>query len=583
MARTIAFFLCLLLLGALWPRAAHAQTPVSLSRSFAGDINYVITGGSLRTAPNSGPGADACAVGAASSNPISGIPAGSTITAAFLYWGGSGNVVDNTVTFNGFNVVADRVFSAPFVLGNTYDFFGGFADVTPLVTGNGTYTVSGLTVNTGAPHCAVQAVLAGWSLMIVYENSVTERLRVINLFDGFEIFRGGSITLTPNNFIIPNNPDGSHTVVTWEGDIENSAINNGFTERLEFNGAALTDGANPVSNQFNSTINTIPSTTDFGVDVDRYDISGLLTPGDTSASTVYSSGGDLVILQLEVLAVSNLETADLSIDKTHANDFVARMEDSFSITVENLGPNDIPGVVTVVDTLPPELDFVSASGTDWSCGAAGPDVTCTHPGPLNVNDSLPAITVTTFVNESAAPGVTNTAQVSSDLFDNIPGNNQSDDFVSVTIENPNLRMVKTLTTVEDPFNGTVRPKAIPGAYVNYTLSVSNEGLGPVDDSTLFVTDALPDELGVFVDVTAGDPVTFVDGTPSSTLSFNYATDVSFSNQPGGGPPYDYVPVPDSEGYDDSVTGIRIAPSGSMPGDSGSGTPSFSVQIGMRVQ
>ncbi len=575
--------LCSMILCAWLAVFANAQTPVGLSQSFAGDLNYVITGGSLRTNPNSGTGANACAVGTSSTNPVNGIPGGSTIVAAYLYWAGSGSTVDNTVTFNGNTVVADRTFTAPFVLGNTYDFFSGFADVTSIVTGNGNYTLSGLTVNTGAPHCAVQAVLAGWSLVVIYENSTTERLRVINLFDGFEIFRGGSITLTPNNFIIPANPDGSHAVVTWEGDVENSAANNGFTERLQFNGTSLMDGFNPTNNQFNSTINTIPTTTDFGVDVDRYDISGLLTPGDTSASTVYSSGADLVILQLEILAVSNLETADLSIDKSHTGDFIARQNEEFAINVENFGPNDIPGVVTVTDTLPPELTFVSASGTGWSCGAVGQNVTCTHPGPLNINQSLPEITVTTFVTEAAAPGVTNTASVSSALFDNIAANNQDNDFVNVTVENPNLLLSKSMSTVEDPFSGLANPKAIPGAYVRYTFGVSNQGQGPVDDSTLTVTDAIPAELSIFVDTTAGDPVQFVDGSPSSNLSFNYATDVTYSNQPGGGPPYNYIPVPDAEGYDDLVTGIRVSPSGSMPGDQGTGAPAFSIQLNARIR
>ena len=37
-------------------------------------------------------------------------------------------------------------------------YFGGFADVTSRVAGNGSYTFSGLTVNTGAPHCGSSAV-----------------------------------------------------------------------------------------------------------------------------------------------------------------------------------------------------------------------------------------------------------------------------------------------------------------------------------------------------------------------------------------------------------------------------------------
>ncbi|MEL7298243.1 MAG: hypothetical protein AAGJ86_11320, partial [Pseudomonadota bacterium] len=83
----------------------------------------------------------------------------------------------------------------------------------------------------------------------------TEPLRVINVFDGFQIFRGGSITLTQSNFFVPAVPEGSRTIVTWEGDVENSAPLNGFTENLTFNGTPLVDGINPLNNQFNSTLN----------------------------------------------------------------------------------------------------------------------------------------------------------------------------------------------------------------------------------------------------------------------------------------------------------------------------------------
>ncbi|MEL7298244.1 MAG: hypothetical protein AAGJ86_11325 [Pseudomonadota bacterium] len=137
---------------AAWSTPAAAQSVVTLNESFAGDYNYTVIGGSLRTNPNSGPGANACALGTSDSEVLAGIPAGSSIVAAYLYWGGSGNTVDNQVTLNGNTIVADRTFTDVFVLGNTYRFFGGFADVTGLVNPvNGqNFTFSGLTVTNGA-------------------------------------------------------------------------------------------------------------------------------------------------------------------------------------------------------------------------------------------------------------------------------------------------------------------------------------------------------------------------------------------------------------------------------------------------
>ena len=87
---------------------------------------------------------------------------------------------------------------------------------------------------------------------------------------------------------------------------------------------------------------------------------------------------------------------------------------------------------------------------------------------------------------------------------------------------------------------------------------------------------------MYVDAGSGDPVVFIDGAVASGLAYNYATDVSFSSQIGGGVPYTFVPTPDAEGYDTTVTGIRIAPSGAING-AGAGTPSFGLQLRIRVE
>ena len=138
----------------------QAQTPITQFQGLVGHYDFVTTGGSLRADPNT---VNSCSTVASSTNPLSGIPAPATITAAYLYWAGSGSAVDSTVSLNGNSVTASRTFTATFVFNGTdYDFFGGFADVTPLVTGNGVFTFTGLTFNSGSPHCPVSAVMAGW-------------------------------------------------------------------------------------------------------------------------------------------------------------------------------------------------------------------------------------------------------------------------------------------------------------------------------------------------------------------------------------------------------------------------------------
>lgn len=148
---------------------------------------------------------------------------------------------------------------------------------------------------------------------------------------------------------------------------------------------------------------------------------------------------------------------------------------------------------------------------------------------------------------------------------------------------PQLQIAKLAQTLSDPINGTSGPKAIPGAIVQYTIALVNQGSGPVDADSLVITDPLPSDTALYVSTISGDPVSFTDGATPSGLAYNYATDVSFSNQPGGGAPYDYTPVADPQGFDPAVTGYRVAPTGSMNGASGGNIPGFNITLRVRIE
>lgn len=158
------------------------------------------------------------------------------------------------------------------------------------------------------------------------------------------------------------------------------------------------------------------------------------------------------------------------------------------------------------------------------------------------------------------------------------------DNISCTITNTpkpataTLTVVKTSTVISDPINGTTNPKAIPGAVVQYAVTVTNTGTAAVDASTVVITDPLP--VGVSLSV-ATPTVVFTNGTLASGLAFNSATNVTYSNQSAGGTPFTYAPV-NSGGYDAAVRGIRIAPSGTMTGTIASGSPSFTVTFLTRI-
>ena len=158
-----------------------------------------------------------------------------------------------------------------------------------------------------------------------------------------------------------------------------------------------------------------------------------------------------------------------------------------------------------------------------------------------------------------------------------------DDVCFAQAQVPVLQVSKVQQLLSDPVNGSASPYAIPGAYVEYTIAVTNQGPGPVDSDSLVITDPLPAGVGLFVDTGAGDPISFTDGATASGLSFNYASDVTFSSQPGGGAPYDHVPSPDTDGFDPAITGYRIAPRGTMTAASAGNNPSFSVTLRVRIE
>lgn len=564
--------------------SAVAVTPVTLYNSYAGNINFLSIGASFRTAPDAVSPCTVLAPGVVASKDlttsivdpatplVTGLPAGSTVVAAHLYWAGSYSPTDpsSTATTPDYNVTfstpltttaitADRTFTETFIydfpaIGTVFDWFSGYKDVTALVSaaGNGIYGLTDLLVNTASPHCDVNGVLSGWALHVIYSNPA-EPFRVINLFDGFQLFRGSSITLNPSNFLIPAvGINGKFGVTTWEGDVGNSTALGGFTENLSVNGTNLSDAINPINNQYNSTINAInpASLIDYGVDIDDYDITALLTAGDTSSTTTYSSGGDLVILSVEIYSVSNDPVADLAITKTHVGDFGAGIDNDYTITVTNNGPDDETGPIDVVDTLPAGMNFVAVSGTGWACSVAGAIISCSHPGPLVNGASLPPITLTVNVPSATPSTLTNSATVSGTLFDNISGNDTANDLTNIA---PPI-----MTVLKMASSGT----ANPGTPITYTVQVTNTGLGSA--TSVSQDDRLSKYTSFGIECMPGGlSIVYTDGTPASTLI--KGTPV-YSND--GGVTFTYVPPalggPIACTYDPNITHFRLPMTGTMP-------------------
>lgn len=81
---------------------------------------------------------------------------------------------------------------------------------------------------------------------------------------------------------------------------------------------------------------------------------------------------------------------------------------------------------------------------------------------------------------------------------------------------------------------------------------------------------MPVEVSLFVGDIDGPglgPVSFINSTPSSGLSWSYvslaslADSIDFSND--NAVTWTYVPVPDADGFDGAITHIRLKPQGQM--------------------
>ncbi|MFN0182137.1 MAG: hypothetical protein ACKVZ0_25310 [Gemmatimonadales bacterium] len=199
-----------------------------------------------------------------------------------------------------------------------------------------------------------------------------------------------------------------------------------------------------------------------------------LTPtGTTSSSYNIAGNGENV----------NVRGPNLVVSKTHVGNFtVGNPGGSYTITVRNTGNRSTSGTVTVRDTLPTGLSFVSGIGTNWTCALNPPAsqvVVCTRPNAIAAGGTAPAITLTVNVAAAAVPGVTNVVWVSGggEPAGN-SGNNSASDPTVV-----NAPSADVVTTKTGPATGSVSTN------LTYTITVANAG--PNAATGVVATDTLP--------------------------------------------------------------------------------------------
>mgnify|MGYP001612172272 CR=1 FL=1 len=261
-----------------------------------------------------------------------------------------------------------------------------------------------------------------------------------------------------------------------------------------------------------------------------------------------------------------------TISKAFSPSAVAVNSDStLTITLSNSYANAQRGAA-FTDTYPVGLVNAPVPGASTTCGgtvtaAAGGGSVALSGGTIPASGSC---TVTVSVR-SAALGTYNNSIPAGGLTTILAFSDSAANASLVVAVLPSLTHLKTVSVTSDPVNGATNPKNIPGAEVLYNLRVTNSGLGTVSDNTTVITDPIPANTDLFVGdlgAAGSGPIVFVQGTPTSTLTWTFTSlasltdDIDFSSD--NGTTWTYVPVPVG-GYDPVVNRIRLNPKGIMAG------------------
>lgn len=124
---------------------------------------------------------------------------------------------------------------------------------------------------------------------------------------------------------------------------------------------------------------------------------------------------------------------------------------------------------------------------------------------------------------------------------------------------PEIRLSSQIIT--DPL-GSARPKALPGALVEYQLQVSNVDTALLGGNGLAITSPIPSQMMLLVpDGSIGGAAAIRFDRHSAQIECSFTARglpddcLQFSNN--GGASFDYVPQPGADGADDHVTHIRF--------------------------
>ncbi len=391
--------------SALFVVTAHADEPISLRTTWSGSVDFFATGAPMAIdGPDADTNVDTVAQPATVTVSAAGIPAGSKIVQAFVYWAGTiGNTdcvapvkFDNNVDFTPpgaimpMSIVADTCYCST-ADATSYDVQVCRSDVTSFLVGPiaGNYTVDKFAASIG--NGATDS--ASFSIVLVYQNTMLPP-RDIALYDGVEGLSSqtkATSTFSLGGIRVDTPAQGDLTWYTIEGDIGGGSPG---AEQVIVTGnpggasLILSDALNPANNPMNRTINTTTpaQTGTVGVDIDRFDISGALTAGDTSVDMLYSANTDKWWIAYNIVGINVFEpvfgvgsnkTGVLRIDAD--GNGVPSVGDTLRYTIHLKNTGTDAGGVNVLDSIP-------LQAASWSVVDAGGGTNASNANQLDVQN-----------------------------------------------------------------------------------------------------------------------------------------------------------------------------------------------------
>lgn len=237
-----------------------------------------------------------------------------------------------------------------------------------------------------------------------------------------------------------------------------------------------------------------------------------VTPGDTDAFVEFILANDGNAVQDFRMVATQLASADGAVfgltdsDKdiaslrvrvgngggvptTGSDDFVDELVPDETVTLYVYGNADALLGLVDGDVLNIELTATAAEGGTAGGGAPGADLV----------DDIGSADDPLVVDIVFAEG-------------GVLGDGVESDRHGFLVQSAGLNVTKAVTVLDDPFNGTTDPKAIPGATVEYVITVANSG--SEDAENISITDSIDTDVVFIADAYGGDDLEVVnDGTP----------------------------------------------------------------------